>query len=592
MTMDTKGVLALIFGLSSALAMAQGGGFGGGGAAGAPQGGQGSDVRNSQNIDNQIQRYLSAEPHLHILTPGEYTEWPLKLEAGQVVIAEASSTAFDPALEIVDAQAKSLASNDDRYPGDQRPLLLWRCPAKGDYALRGRSFRDKAGGQYQMRFAVFDTVDISTEGVAVKAFDGTHPLLARITLQRGQIVEPYNVQVKGKDTTSVPLAGVISPSGLPDIGLMRPFMRTVPSTTLLAPADGDYYYYTNFAPHGSVAIAVHEYKPHPVDDAHRAKTASGGKSDIDIWEFKAKKGEILHLSTPELLPDSSETVGPQPVMPPVDEKKKDDWSPFYPEVLDPKKDLSPRFLPLRGRDRDGRVTNLKVTRDTTFWAVVRPLNRANRTTYSFNIAPAVQDLPDGKTMADKLGAGGAGFWGFDGHVGDVVLLSAASKSFVHQVQVLDPDLADLGGAIPPVDETATTMTLILRKPGQNIVQVSAYGDGGTGEYTISRKLLPPSRFGLDKPASGELDGTNVQVWTFDAKPGEPLLLSWRTTAPNIGLTVLDSRGNTVGLPLQFASETLAYGVLIVREPTTFVLVVQGQGVKAGYSLSLSKVEKG
>src|SRR5260370_128290 len=82
------------------------------------------------------------------LPPGEYCEWILKLKPGQIVFAEAHSEAFDAALEIVGEDKKVLASNDDRFPGDQSPLLCWRCEKEGSYALHVRCFHDKSGGQF------------------------------------------------------------------------------------------------------------------------------------------------------------------------------------------------------------------------------------------------------------------------------------------------------------------------------------------------------------------------------------------------------------------------------------------------------------
>ncbi|MEQ1936304.1 MAG: hypothetical protein ABL962_20810, partial [Fimbriimonadaceae bacterium] len=95
--------------LVCATAVSQGGG-GFGGGAGAFQGGQGGRGqgnrqqeydRSTQAIENRINSYLTTEEIKNILTPGEYSEWPMKLKAGQVVIAEARSDAFDPALEVV-----------------------------------------------------------------------------------------------------------------------------------------------------------------------------------------------------------------------------------------------------------------------------------------------------------------------------------------------------------------------------------------------------------------------------------------------------------------------------------------------------------
>ena len=134
--------------------------------AAAAFGGQGGQSRNMREMDgsaNSIEQgisvYLNGEEIKTILSPGEFCEWTLNMKVGQVVVGEARSDAFDPALEVVDHANKVVAQNDDRYPGDQRPLLFWRCDQEGIYALHLRCFHDKSGGQAFVRFKVYNSVD-------------------------------------------------------------------------------------------------------------------------------------------------------------------------------------------------------------------------------------------------------------------------------------------------------------------------------------------------------------------------------------------------------------------------------------------------
>src|ERR1044072_7846316 len=113
-----------LFALASTIAHAQGG-FGGGFQGG--QGGQAGDIydRSSQNIQNAINGYLDTPEVRNILTPGGFSEWRVTLKAGQVIFSEAWSDAFDPAVQIVDEKEVVQADSDDRYPGDQRPPMMW-----------------------------------------------------------------------------------------------------------------------------------------------------------------------------------------------------------------------------------------------------------------------------------------------------------------------------------------------------------------------------------------------------------------------------------------------------------------------------------
>ena len=46
-------------------------------------------------IEQRLHQYLKGPEVKNILTPGEYSEWPLTLKAGQVVISEARSPLAD-----------------------------------------------------------------------------------------------------------------------------------------------------------------------------------------------------------------------------------------------------------------------------------------------------------------------------------------------------------------------------------------------------------------------------------------------------------------------------------------------------------------
>ncbi|MBS1708054.1 MAG: hypothetical protein JSS65_04950 [Armatimonadetes bacterium] len=578
------------------LALAQGGGGGFGGGLGGFQGGQGGrggqdgTARNGQRLDEQIAQYLSGPEHEHILTPGDFTDWPLKLEEGQVVIAEASSIAFDPALEVVDSKGKVLASNDDRYPGDQRPLLLWRCPAKGEYSLHGRCFRDKSGGQYKLRFEVFDTVDAPVGQVVEKKLATEHPVLVRVPLKRGQIVEGIDLPQDGQDRFHLRFYDVISPCGLPDLDLLRTFQPTLGDTSLLAVADGDYYFLGNTVPtKGTIKIQVVEHKPMAVKPESRAKTVAPSKAPVDIWTFTAKAGEYLQVRTPELAPYSQSTIEPQPEMPEAP-KKADDWSAFYPEVPDPKKDRSPAFYSIRGRARDVRLTNFKVNKDTTFWVVTRP-QRQGEINYSLQIVPLAKPLPDANATRGQLRIGDADFWSFEGQVGDVVVLETQCKDFYSMARLVDSDSRELAKMVSPIDGDRASTTVILRKTGINLLEVSSPGEGGGGEYAVTRKLVPPQVFDVSKPAAGELDGNKVQVWKFVAKPGEPLLVKWDISNPAVRLRALDEAGHDVGFPLQRVNDNKWYGVLTVDKERTFIVVVEGAGPKATYAMTLSALAR-
>src|SRR5688500_3862220 len=148
--MSTKTDFCTLLGIIIAVAFAapsvgQGGqgGFGGGmgGAAGGRLGASETDGDRST--------------FTHILTPGDRGEWPLTVREGETIIVRASSTVFDPAIELVDSAGKMLAKNDDIRPGLQDALILHRFEKSGSYKVLVKAFKSAAGGQYRITFRRF-----------------------------------------------------------------------------------------------------------------------------------------------------------------------------------------------------------------------------------------------------------------------------------------------------------------------------------------------------------------------------------------------------------------------------------------------------
>ena len=151
---------------------------------------QGGNMRpqddSAAGIDQAVNSYLGMSENKSIISPGDFTEYPLQLKQGQVVIADARSDAFDPALELVDEKGAVAAKNDDRYPGDQRPLLLWRAPADGTYLLRVKSYQNKSGGQAFMRFQIYDSMELATGRMAETWVESSRRILFRVPMKKGQ----------------------------------------------------------------------------------------------------------------------------------------------------------------------------------------------------------------------------------------------------------------------------------------------------------------------------------------------------------------------------------------------------------------------
>jgi hypothetical protein len=113
------------------------------------------------------------------------------------------------------------------------------------------------------------------------------------------------------------------------------------------------------------------------------------------------------------------------------------------------------------------------------------------------------------------------------------------------------------------------------------------GDGGGGDYSLSRKVYHAKEFGKGSPATGDLVEGQTEVWKFTAKPNEPLLVRWKSSGSYSG-SVRDENGAVTNLPLTSVDGSTSYGILKVDKPRTFLIVLIANGGKSHYSIELKR----
>jgi hypothetical protein len=561
---------------------------GGGGGRGNAQ--QERYDRSARTIESTLSSYLDGEAIRNILTPGEYSEWTLTIRDGQVVIAEAWSDTFDPAIEIT-ANEKPIASSDDRYPGDQRPLLLWRSTQPGTYALRVRSFRDKAGGPFFVRFRVYDSVDLSDGSIEVD-LPKADRFLFYVPMKAGQMKRVVIEVPRETEYVNVALGQVISPTGLPDIGLAASLRPVLPNT-LLAPIDGDYFVVASGAARRApgppqklraVARDIVPLKP-AVAGALSAKTPANKPV---FWAVNLKAGETIEASAPELDAQTTFLVVEQPEVPEFD-RTKPETNPFFPQVATP--DKGPAFAILPGRARDNRILVLSARRDAALWIASNASGKAT-SEFTFNVRPAAQPFAARTTSRGRLTIGRTDYWTFNGDAGEVMSFRANAGDFSQRIVVRDPDLNEIWSADAALDRSTVDWNLVVRKPGRYLVAISCVGEGGSGEYTLSREVFLPKEFSKGSPAEGALTEAGVHVWKFTAKPGEPLLVRWTSSDWSYTIGVQDDRGAPAALSLEAVDHSNQFGILAVEKPVTYLIVLTANGRPARYSIGLSDLPVG
>ncbi|MEQ1823691.1 MAG: hypothetical protein ABL949_14375 [Fimbriimonadaceae bacterium] len=565
-----------------------------GGLGAGNQGGQRQREydRTAEAIDVRIREYLDGDEIKNILTPGEFSEWPLNLKAGQVVVAEAKSDAFDPALEIVQTnendpapeKAKALATNDDRYPGDQRPLLIWRCEKDGEYSVRGRCFRDKAGGQFFVRFRIYDSMDLLDGEFHEQVVENDGWILLRVPMKAGQIKEfLFDTQRQHRNAT---IGSVISPIGLPDANILDAARSALPNT-FMASVDGDYYVRVFAAGEKNQKLRCKARIHNPIEIANKPPQDSAGiPGSPTIWSVKLKAGQLARFTLTDRGLDSAAAIFEAPDVTKYDLKKPES-NPFFPKVPTAEENAKgPALLSLPARRRDSRVNVSLIKRDVTLW-IAYPGDRGSDKPYALKLEAADRPLETGPSVSSDLRIGDSDYWSFDAKVGDVMTITSKASMFSAVTNLYDP----LGGMVweqaADPDVVSLSNTLIVTKPGKYLMGMAAYGFGGSGKYEITRKVFSSENLSLSEPAKGELANEQVQVWRLTVKPDEPLLMKWKSTNWNYSVSVYEDNGSYHQIPLDQIDPNTRYGILHVDKPRTYLIVLIGRGDAAKYSINVS-----
>lgn len=545
----------------------------------------------TRQMDQALSQYLNGEELKAILTPGDVCEWRLSLKAGQVVVGEARSEAFDPAIEIVDDQKKAVAQNDDRYPGDQRPLVFWRCQKDGEYGFDVRSFQNKAGGQTWARFNIYDSVDLAAGGMVEGVFAADRPFMVRVPMQAGQVKDLVAEKRGEANYINFNFGMVINPLGLPERSpsLAAPIYPAI--RALIAPLPGDYYLFA--VPYGysggtgRVRIGTRDFTPKPIAGG----TAQSTVNVPALFEINVKKGDLLEATTPDLSLASAFRVTEAPNFSKYSvDPKKPELNPFIPLTRNQPPMEGPAIDLLPGRARDGRVVVFFARRDAKLWLATDGVGPAGKP-FTIRVRPAAADFVIDKANTAKLTIAKTDYWAFDAKAGDVMTFGSSAAGFSDVVVVREPDMGEIRHAEAPLDQTSDTWRMIVQKPGRYVVQVSSLGDGGSGTYSLSRKVLPAKEFSLATPAKGEINPGEVQIWKFSATPQVPLFVRWTSSNWSYDVAIYDDKGQATGFQRENLDANNQLGILRVNEPRTFVIVLTGKE-RASYSIELSKIAIG
>ena len=170
---DTRAVvialIALFTPFTAGLSLAQGG-----------QGGRGGVSGSSLEADRTVGR--------SILSPGQFGEWPIAAREGETIIVRVSSAVFDPAVEVVDADNKVIAQNDDVRTGEQDAQVVVTFAKAGRYRVLVKAFKMAGGGQYEFNMRRFLPSEAALGGRMAGSLDQTKAKWFRFAANAGQTV--------------------------------------------------------------------------------------------------------------------------------------------------------------------------------------------------------------------------------------------------------------------------------------------------------------------------------------------------------------------------------------------------------------------
>jgi hypothetical protein len=429
-------------------------------------------------------------------------------------------------------------------------------------------------------------VDLTSDTKVEKEVHNQVPLLLRIPLKAGQYKKLIADYGTDKDYANFGVSSVISPTGLPNIGLGDPLGIINGVKAILAPVAGDYYVLAT--PYvgrnvGKIKVGVQEMIPAKLARDAGIASTKGSTNTSNLWEFSAKAGELLKVTGENLNAYSQFVLVEKPDISKYD-LSKPETNPFYPHAADAKSEHGPSVITLPGRARDGRVLVVSIRKDSQYWLATEASGPENKQ-FTLNLKPGDQAFAEDKNYGSKLKLGNSDYWSFEAKAGDVMTFKSGATGFTEAVSVRDPDLNTVAGFTLGTDEDNEHWKMIIQKPGRYLVAVNCMGEGGSGDYTLSRQVVHAKEFGIGAPAQGELADGQVQIWKFTATPDKPLLIHWHSSQFNYGISINDEKGQSSDFQRQWIDDQNQFGILKVVKPQTFVIVLTGV-TKASYLIDL------
>lgn len=443
-----------------------GGGFGGGGGSAGRAGDDGSDP--NQEIPEQFRQPPEAgwpiawQKRNAILSPGDRVEYKIKLAADEVLLAVATSSSFDPALDVT-REKTSVAKNDDRREGDQSSFINFRARVAGEYSLNVVSYSKSAGGQFTLQYFVLTRVDLGLEPPSIQ---GRRLTVHRLALEKGKT---YRVAFKQEGLAAYP-ASIIGPSGnwADDFDLISPLRSIYQSRTVFtAKKTGDFLLRFSEVGEGAV-LQVGEVPVYnlEMDATSSFKVARGGLAVVvtnvrSELPMVSRVPSVLRIEA-RLITEPSEAEAHAP-----------DGRGFR------------RFVSLEGSEEVGTYLFPKPGK----WRrLVENLTDGDGE-FTISNSTSIPAFANGTSISERLAIGQARAFLYKAQPGEISHVGVSTEEFSPTLDLYSLQGQSVNSLKNPSSSNVSS-ELYFPTGGEYLVVLRCFGNGGSGKFTLARKELP------------------------------------------------------------------------------------------------------
>lgn len=500
-----------------------------------------------------------------ILTPGQFTEYPLTVKPGEVIIAEVETSNFDSALQVVDSAGKVLAENDDRREGEQDARLLYRFAQAGSYKVLVRAFKGAAGGQFDLSLRRFVPQELAIGTRATYTGSATIPTYFLVASP-----EPQTLLLQ-LSASSNPELTVFDPTGEPVAtsarfgGNKRLELRTA--------TKGSYFLRVESSQAGTLALDAARVLSHTLAQKSEPQALPAG--GLDLWRFQGTKGQLVRLSTlgaGATLSTSLEFIVPKGT---PEEARAALMGSAITRLNTPAKATGEQVIVL------GQSGMFEL-------AVAQAQSQAIRYSLTSTVMVRLWDTP--APLKETLPLGKAEFYQLMGKAGEILLLEGRSDQFDITLELFNA----AGNLIASNDDSGSgrnaQIRSLLTANGSYFLRVHAFGDGGSGSYELRRTPTPVRPITVGGRLEGTLETSGTQILSFTAKPGQALLLSARSTDLDTIVRVYGPNGQLLATDDDSGGGSNSLLAFTPVREGTYTIWVSAKSVGGKYTLRLIEAD--